>query len=151
MAMKPLDELDRRILDALQRDGRATLTELGRTLGLSQPAMSERVRRLERRGAVTGYRAEVDPAALGVGLQAVLRVRTTAALLPDAVARIEGMAEVIDALRVTGEDCLVLRVAVPDALHLEAVVDAFTRFGPVTTSIILRELGRKPVPTQGPS
>lgn len=146
MPMKSLDDLDRRIVAALQRDGRAPLAELGRNLGLSQPAMSERVRRLERRGVITGYRADVDPGSVGIGIQAVLRVRTSAAQLPDAIARIEGLPEVVEALRVTGEDCLVLRVATRDALHLEAVVDAFTRFGPVTTAVVLRELDRKPLP-----
>src|SRR6266542_6156749 len=70
-----LDEINRRLLDELQRDGRAPFAELGRRVGLSAPAVAERVGRLERDGVITGYRAEVDPRAIGFPLAAVVRVR----------------------------------------------------------------------------
>src|ERR1041384_2726175 len=71
-----LDAKDIAILEALQEDGRVSLSELGRKVGLSQPAMSERVKRLEERGVITGYGARVDLAALGFNMMAIIRLRT---------------------------------------------------------------------------
>src|SRR5215813_2972784 len=72
-----LDGKDLDIIEALQRDGRMPLSELGRKVGLSQPAMSERVKRLEERGVIAGYGARIDPQALGLGMMAIVRLRTT--------------------------------------------------------------------------
>ena len=72
-----LDKKDRQILMALQADARQSLSALGKQIGLSQPAMSERVKKLEDAGVIVGYQARIDLAAAGLGLQAVVRVRTT--------------------------------------------------------------------------
>jgi len=143
--MESLDKTDRRILEILQEDGRLTGAEIGRRVGLSQPAASARILRLERAGVVAGYRALVDPAAVGLAIHAVIRLRTTHAQLPSARELAARLPEIISALRVTGEDCLIFDVHCPDAARLEKVVDAIARFGPVTTSLVLSSYPPRPL------
>lgn len=97
-----LDATDRAILAALQQDGRIALSELGRRIGLSQPAMSERVRRLEERGIITGYGARIDPKALGIATSAIMRLRTTHEHIKPCLELFRALPEVIDVYRVTG-------------------------------------------------
>lgn len=140
-----LDEIDHAILAALQRDGRVSLSELGRRIGLSQPAMSERVRRLEENGAITGYGARVDPRALGLSTSAIIRLRTTHEHIRACLDRFAAMPEVIEVHRCTGEDCFIVRALVPSPGHLERIVDAIGRYGAVTTSVVLRSEPPKPI------
>ncbi|MFJ4838632.1 Lrp/AsnC family transcriptional regulator [Streptomyces sp. NPDC088746] len=144
--MEPLDEIDRAILDLLQTDGRLTGAEVGRRVGLSQPAASARIQRLERRGVITGYRAVVEPAAVGLNIHAVVRLRTSHARLSQALDLAARTPEVVSTLRVTGEDCLVLDVHCTHAQRLEQVVDSLACYGPVTTSLVLRSYPSKPLP-----
>lgn len=143
--MESLDAVDRRIIDLLQRDGRLTGAEVGRRVGLSQPAASARIARLERVGVIAGYRAVVDAAAVGLNIRAVVRLRTTHAQLAAALELASQMVEVTSTLRITGEDCLLLDIHCVDAGRLERVVDSLARFGPVTTSLVLREYARHPL------
>lgn len=140
-----LDAIDYAILEALQADGRQPLSELGRRVGLSQPAMSERVRRLEERGVITGYGARIDPQALGLSTAAIIRLKTSHEHIRACLERFAAMPEVIEVHRVTGEDCFVLRVLVPTPGGLEGIVDALARFGAVTTSVVLRSEVPKPI------
>ena len=138
MAYEPnlLDEINRRLLDELQRDGRVAFAELGRRVGLSAPAVAERVGRLEREGVITGYRAEVDPRAIGYQLAAVVRVRPFARQIhkiPEIAAQTP---EIVECERITGEDCYLLRLHVRAMDDLEPVLDRFTPFGQTTTSIV---------------
>jgi Lrp/AsnC family transcriptional regulator, leucine-responsive regulatory protein len=131
-----LDEINRRLLDELQRDGRVAFAELGRRVGLSAPAVAERVGRLEREGVITGYRAEVDPRAIGYQLAAVVRVRPFARQvhkIPEIAAQTP---EIVECERITGEDCYLLRLHVRAMDDLEPVLDRFTPFGQTTTSIV---------------
>jgi Lrp/AsnC family leucine-responsive transcriptional regulator len=143
--MESLDRTDRDILALLQADGRLTGAEVGRRVGLSQPAASARIQRLEKSGVITGYRAIVAPTALGLNIHAVIRLRTTHAQLPRAMEFASRTAEITSTLRVTGDDCLVFEVHCPQAERLEEVVDALARFGPVTTSLVLRTYPPKPL------
>lgn len=127
-----LDDLDWSILDELQADGRVAFSELGRRVALSAPAVTERVRRLEAAGIITGYQAIVAPAAVGLPIEAVVRVRDNGGL--DAAVR--KMPEVLEAMHVTGEDCLVVRVVVPDMAALERLVNHFGTYGGTTTSMV---------------
>ncbi|HEY9100991.1 Lrp/AsnC family transcriptional regulator [Chitinimonas sp.] len=140
-----LDAIDHAILTALQEDGRLALSELGRRIGLSQPATSERVKRLESRGVITGYGARVDPAMLGLGLTAIIRLRTTHEHIQTCLRRFREMPHIVEVYRVTGEDCFVLKVLIPGPNELEGVVDAIARFGAVTTAIVLRSEAAKPI------
>ncbi|MQY15615.1 HTH-type transcriptional regulator LrpC [Streptomyces sp. RB5] len=143
--MESLDRIDRDILTLLQTEGRLTGAEVGRRVGLSQPAASARIQRLEKSGVITGYRATVDPAALGLTIHAIIRLRTSHAQLPRALDLASRTPEVTSVLRVTGEDCLILDVHVPRAGRLEEIVDAFARHGPVTTSLVLNAYPPKPL------
>src|SRR5207247_5721473 len=72
-----LDDSNRRLLEELQTDARLTIAELGRRINLSAPAVAERIQRLERAGVITGYRAEVDPKAIGFPIRVIVRIRPT--------------------------------------------------------------------------
>jgi Lrp/AsnC family transcriptional regulator, leucine-responsive regulatory protein len=132
-----LDPTDIAIVEAMQDNGRIAISELGRLIGLSQPATSERVKRLEERGIITGYTARIDPAALGLGMMAVIRLRTTHEHIKACLKQFSEMPYVIEVLRLTGEDCFILKVLVPTPGELETIVDTIARFGPVTTSLVL--------------
>lgn len=143
--MDSLDRIDLDILALLQSEGRLTGAEVGRRVGLSQPAAGARIQRLERSGVITGYRAVVDPVALGLNIHAVVRLRTTHAQLPRALDFASKTPEITSTLRVTGEDCLIFDVHCPQAGRLEEVVDALARYGPVITSLVLRAYPPKPL------
>jgi len=129
------DACDDRILAELQRDARITMAELGRRVHLSQPAVTERVRKLEGSGVIKAYRAEVDLGRLGYGIRAMVRVsRAEYARVVKLVAQTP---EVINAYNVTGEDSWMLEIAVIDVQHLDAVVSKFCILSPTSTSIVL--------------
>ena len=130
-----IDAHDTRILTELQIDARLTMAELGRRVHLSQPAVTERVRKLEAAGVITGYRATVDLSKLGYGIRAVMRVgRAEYARI---VALIQQTPECVHAYNVTGEDSWILEIAVQDVAHLDAVVSKFCLLTETATSIIL--------------
>ena len=140
-----LDPTDVAIIEVLQEDGRIAISELGRRVGLSQPATSERVKRLEERGIITGYTAKINPAALGLRMMAVIRLRTTHEHIQVCLKQFSEMPHVMEVLRLTGEDCFILKVFVPSPQELEAIVDAVARHGAVTTSLVLRSEQPKPI------
>jgi Lrp/AsnC family transcriptional regulator, leucine-responsive regulatory protein len=130
-----LDAHDTRILAELQADARLTMSELGRRVHLSQPAVTERVRKLEAAGVITGYRATVDLGKLGYGIRAMIRVGR--AEYARVVKLIQQTPECINAYNVTGEDSWVLEIAVIDVPHLDAVVTKFCILTETSTAIIL--------------
>jgi Lrp/AsnC family transcriptional regulator, leucine-responsive regulatory protein len=131
-----IDATDRRILGELQADGRLSLAELGRRVGLSSPAVAERLSRLRRDGVIAGVHARVDPRALGLALTTVIRVRPAPGLLRNVAELAVATPEVVECLRVTGDDCYVMRAHVRDVLHLEEVLDRFAVLGQTTTAIV---------------
>ncbi|MFH8577335.1 Lrp/AsnC family transcriptional regulator [Streptomyces zaomyceticus] len=142
------DAIDRQILDLLQSDGRIKLSELGRRVRLSPAAVTERVRRLESGGAVTGYGAHVSPARLGYGIQAFIRVNPHGGytLKHPRTLELTARPEVIEVHHVVGEDCWILKVAVTDTIHLEEVLEQTSALGRTTTSIVLSSpVERKPL------
>ena len=141
-----VDAVDRRLLAELQTDARLSLAELGRRIGLSAPAVAERLRRLERTGVVTGYQAEVDPRALGYTLTAIMRIRPAARLIPKVADLARATPEVVECHRITGEDCFFVKLHVRDVQHLEQVIDTFILYGQTTTSIVQSS----PVARRGP-
>ena len=140
-----LDQTNLRLLAELQADARLSLAELGRRVGLSSPAVAERVGRLERDGVIRGYHAHVDPRALGFALSAVIRIRPAPRQIPEVARRARETPEVVECNRITGDDCFVMRAHVRDVDHLEEVIDRFTVFGQTTTSIVQSS----PVPGRG--
>ncbi|MEV4947209.1 Lrp/AsnC family transcriptional regulator [Streptomyces sp. NPDC053755] len=142
------DTVDRWILELVQEDGRIKLSELGRRVRLSPAAVTERVRRLEARGAITGYGAHVSPARLGYGIQAFIRVDPHGGYTLKHPRTLELLArpEVLEAHHVVGEDCWILKVAVTDTVHLEDVLEQTSALGRTTTSIVLSSpVERKPL------
>jgi Lrp/AsnC family leucine-responsive transcriptional regulator len=140
-----VDATGRRLLAELQRDARLSLAELGRRVGLSSPAVAERLQRLESAGVIRGYHADIDPVALGYPLSAVVRIRPAARQLPKLAEIAREAPEVVECQRITGEDCYLLKAHVRSVTHLEELIDRFTPFGQTTTSIVQSA----PVPGRG--
>lgn len=131
-----LDETNVRLLAELQTDARLSLAELGRRVSLSSPAVAERLRRLEDEGVITGYRAEVDPRALGYTLGVLIRSRPAPRQLAAVAQLARETPEIVECHRVTGDDCFVMTAWVRDVTHLEEVIDALAAYGQTTTSIM---------------
>jgi Lrp/AsnC family leucine-responsive transcriptional regulator len=140
-----LDSTNRLILSELQLDARLSLAELGRRVGLSSPAVADRLQRLERDGVITGYRAHVDPRALGFALAVVIRIRPAPRQIAKVAELARETAEIVECHRITGEDCFFMKAHVRDVEHLEEVIDRFVVFGQTTTSIVQSS----PVPARG--
>jgi Lrp/AsnC family transcriptional regulator, leucine-responsive regulatory protein len=131
-----LDDTNRRLLVELQANARLTVAELGRRVGLSSPAVAERLQRLESQGAIRGYHASVDPAALGYSLSAIIRVRPAPRQIHKVAELVRGMPEVVECHRITGEDCYLIKAHVRSVAHLEEIIDQLVTYGQTTTSII---------------
>ena len=140
-----MDATGRRLLAELQADARLSLAELGRRVGLSSPAVAERLGRLEAAGVIRGYRAEIDPRALGFALSVVIRIRPAPRELRKVADLARETPEIVQCDRVTGEDCYVMRAHVRDVEHLEEVIDRFAIYGQTTSSIVQSS----PVPARG--
>jgi len=140
-----LDATNLLLLAKLQDDARRSLAELGREVGLSAPAVAERVRRLEADGVIRGYHADVDPRRLGYTLGVALRVRPAPRQLAEVAALARDSPEVIECHRVTGDDCYLITAYVRDVGHLERLIDSFAAYGQTTTSI----MQSAPVPRRG--
>lgn len=130
-----LDAHDTKILAELQMEARLTMAELGRRVHLSQPAVTERVRKLEAAGVITGYRATVDLGRLGYGIRAIIRIGRCD--YQRVVKLIQQTPEAVNAYNVTGEDSWVVEIAVIDVGHLDAVLSKFCILTDTSTSIIL--------------
>ena len=113
-----------------------SLAELGRRVGLSAPAVADRLQRLEVAGAILGYRAQVDPRALGFSLTAVIRIRPAPRELGKVADLARDTPEVVECNRITGDDCYLMRVHLRDVEHMEEVIDRFAVYGQTTTSIV---------------
>jgi Lrp/AsnC family transcriptional regulator, leucine-responsive regulatory protein len=140
-----LDETNLRLLRELQDDARLSLAELGRRVGLSSPAVAERLARLEQERVILGYHAELNPRALGLQLTAVIRAKPGPRELHHVGELAQRTPEVVDCRRITGEDCYIMTAHVRSVEHLEEVIDRFAAHGQTTTSIVQSA----PVPARG--
>lgn len=131
-----LDAINMRLLAELRRDPRLTMAELGRRVGMSSPAVTERVRRLEDAGIIAGYRLDLDPAALGLPLAAFIRIRPDPGQLPRVAELARQIPEVVECHRITGEDCFILKIHFPAMDQLDRILDRFLAYGTTTTSIV---------------
>ncbi|MBA2567891.1 MAG: Lrp/AsnC family transcriptional regulator [Actinobacteria bacterium] len=141
-----LDQTDRKILGELAAEGRISFAELGRRVSLSPPAVAERVQRLERGGVITGYRAEIDPRALGYPLTAIVRIKPAARQLPRIPELAAEIPEISECHRITGEDCFFLKVHLRSIDDLSGLLDRFLVYGETTTSLI----AASPIPRRDP-
>jgi Lrp/AsnC family leucine-responsive transcriptional regulator len=139
-----LDTTDWGLIEALQENSRLTFAELGRRVSLSPPAVAERVRRLEEAGVVRGYHADIDLAALGLPMQAMIRITTNnVAECASHGHRLQNVPEVLEAQRVTGSDSYIVRVAVRSMEHLE---DLLNRIAPHSGDTLTAMVLSTPVP-----
>lgn len=132
-----LDELGWRILCELQQNARISFSELGRRVGLTPPAVAERVRRLEDAGVITGYYVALDMEKLGRPLLAIVRLAPRGALASQVKQAVAEMPEVLECHHITGDDCYVLKVAVASVHALEELLEQLLRYGSTTTSVVI--------------
>jgi Lrp/AsnC family leucine-responsive transcriptional regulator len=135
-----LDDVSWRILEELQRDARISFSELGRRVGLSSPAVAERVRRLEEVGVIEGYQARINLASIGLTMTVVIRVSTYDNHASDKLAEsVQHIPEIIECHKVTGDDCYIMKAAVSSVQHLEKLLDLLKQkyCNRITTSIVL--------------
>ena len=144
-----LDESDRRLLDALDRNARTSTADLARLIGLSPQSTSDRVRRLEDLGVITGFTVRLDAAALGLGIGAYIRIRPAMGELQRVAQLVADIPEIIECDRVTGEDCFVAKVLVPRIDDLERVIDKLLPYAQTNTSIIQSSPVRRRQPAWG--
>ncbi len=130
------DNVDTRILTALQADGRQTIAELSRRVNMSNSAVAERVRRLEDAGIISGYSAIVDSTRLGFSIMAFLRLRYPSSVYDPLHKLLAETPEVIEAHHVTGDDCFIMKVVATSMQDLERVSGRIGTLGSVTTSVV---------------
>jgi Lrp/AsnC family leucine-responsive transcriptional regulator len=131
-----IDAIDQRIIEALARNARMPLKELAEAAGLSSPSAAERLRRLEERGVVTAFTVDVDPAALGYPLQAIVRVRPLPGQLHIVERLIQDIPEFIECDKVTGDDCFIARLVIRSMGELDGILDKITERAETNTSMI---------------
>jgi len=136
MATNGIDSINAKLIEELQSDARTSVAELGRRVGLSAPAVAERLQRLEADGVIRGYRADVDPRALGYSLSAVMRIKPAPRQLPKVAELARKTPQIVECHRVTGEDCFYMELHVRSIEELEELIDGFLIYGTTTTSIV---------------
>ncbi len=132
-----LDEINVGLLTQLLAEPRISMSALARRAGMSAPAVTERVQRLERAGIITGYQMQVDPAALGLPVTAFARIRPAPGQLPKVAELAQTLPQVTECHRITGEDCFLVKVHAPTVEQLEEVLDRFLLYGQTVTSIVV--------------
>src|SRR6266566_3483110 len=144
-----LDETGWNILEALQENARLSFSELGQRVGLSSPAVAERVRRMEDAGIISGYRAEVNTAKIGYPITAIIRISNSPG---ERCTRLSTFAqeipEVLECYRVTGSDSLIMKVMASSVVHLESLIDRLSEHGLLTTSIVLSTVVSRKIVTR---
>ena len=151
---RTLDTIDLQILEELQKNARETQADIARAVGLAPSAVLERIRKLEGRGVVRGYSAEVNPKSLGLGMLAFVAVRSDESGSDQNIARaLTESPEVLEVHHVAGDDCYLIKVRARDAEHLGQLLR--TRFARIPgvrstrTTIVLetvKETSRLPMP-----
>lgn len=132
-----MDITDHRIIEILQEDGRISMKDLGKIVGLTSPAVSERVKRLEESGVIEGYKAVVNPDLLGRFIKAFIHVSLPNDKYEDFLKTSEDDPRIVECHHVTGDDCSVAKVIVKDMYELESVIDSIKKLGSTKTSVIL--------------
>jgi len=141
---KLLDLTGWQILRELEANARLSFAELGRRVGLSLPAAAERVRRMEDAGIITGYQVRLDPTKVGRPISAFVRIRLHDHITTERLEQLlADLPEVLECHNLTGDDCAIVKVAVPTIPDLEQVIQQLKAFGQTTTSIVLSSFAHK--------
>ena len=139
---KAIGDLNAGILHQLEADARISITEIGKRVGLSGPAVSERIKKMEDEGIITGYTTNIDYDTIGLTVNAFITLKsslTHAGVLK----KIEEIPEILECYSITGYNCLMMKVATPTTKRLEAIIGQLQQFGETNTSIILSEAFKK--------
>lgn len=131
------DAVSWRLLEVLQANGRASFAELARAVGMSVPAVSERVRRLEEAGVIRGYHAELDPACIGLPVTVFIHLKTPASQYDRFLTMARATAEIRECHHITGEDAFIIRAVVASIGRLEEFIRQLSPFGTTRTSIVM--------------
>nr|WP_206117086.1 Lrp/AsnC family transcriptional regulator [Rhizobium laguerreae] len=134
--VQSLDEIDQAILEALAGNARISLKELAQQVGLSSPSAAERLRRLEERGVIKAFTIDLDPAAVGYPLQAIVRVRPLPGQLHIVERIIQEIPEIIECDKVTGEDCFIARLVIRSMADLDGILDRVAERAETNTAMI---------------
>lgn len=148
--MKAIDTIDRGIISALENDGRASLAEIGKVVGLSGPAVGERLRRLQSDGIVEGFTVRVDAKAIGYSLEAIVRIKPRSKQLHIVEQMIRDEPRFTSCDRVTGDDCFIARLALLDIEELDHILLPLHERAETNTSIVKSSLLRNRMPTLSP-
>lgn len=132
-----LDPIGWNILAELQENARIQLAELGRRVGLSNPAVIERVRRMEETGIITGYRVEIDHRKVGLPVSAYIRIRINGDYISRFISAVRDMPEVSECHRITGDDTFLVKVYAASTQELERIVDSFNPYMTTNTMLVL--------------
>jgi Lrp/AsnC family leucine-responsive transcriptional regulator len=141
-----LDELDRKLIAILSEDARISLKDLAGRVGLSSPSTSERLKRLEERGVIRAFTIEIDPAALGYQLQAIVRIRPLPGKLHMVEKLIGEIPEFSECDKVTGDDCFIGRLHLRSIEHLDKILDRIADKAETNTSIVKAQPVRRRLP-----
>jgi Lrp/AsnC family transcriptional regulator, leucine-responsive regulatory protein len=134
---KLLDSKGKKLLRALQKNARASYSDLAKEVGLSVPSVTERIRKFEDAGIITGYHAKIDLSALGFPVQAVVRFQGTGKQMDEVAKVVKTMPEVVEAYRMTGDTCFMAVIRVSSMTHLEQFLDRMSPYGQTQTSIVV--------------
>jgi len=132
-----MDGIGKHIVDLLQKNARISFSDLGRKVGLSTPAVTERVRKLEDAGVISGYHAAVDAAKVGLPVTAFIHITTPSQNYPKINAILDGLDAVLESHHISGEESFIMKVAVPSVAHLEPLVEKLSPFGQTKTAVVL--------------
>lgn len=133
----PLDRLNWEILEVLQQNARLSFSDIGRKVGLSSPAVAERVKKMEDAGIIKGYKAQVAYHKTGHQLKAVITLRAFMGRLKPFLEKVREFKEVINCYRITGNENIIMEVVLYDQAHLEEFIDKLITYGETKTHIIL--------------
>ena len=131
-----IDDVDQKILEALAENARISLKELAQAAGLSSPSAAERLRRLEERGIIAAFTIDIDPAALGYPLQAIVRVRPLPGQLHVVQRIIQETPQFVECDKVTGDDCFIARLVVRSMAELDTILDKVAEKAETSTSMV---------------
>lgn len=134
---KLLDQIGWNLLHELQLNGRLSYAELGRRVGLTTPAVVERVKRMEEAGIILGYHADINPLSVGMPITAFIRMSVMGDVFTRVTTAIKSMPEIVECHRGTGADSFIMKVHVRSVEHLESLIDRLTPYGTTSTSIVL--------------
>lgn len=132
-----IDTLNWKILKCLQESARLSNAEIGRRVGISSPAVSERIKKMEDAGIITGYLTKVSPFEAGYQLKAIITLRAFMGKLKPFLEKVKTYSEVINCYRITGNENIVMEVVLKNQKHLEDFIDQLISYGETKTQIVL--------------